>query len=134
MGNRAVLEFEECPGIGIYLHWHGGRDSIEAFVEYCHRRGFRGDDYGVARLTQVIANTFGGDLSVGVAMLDQLDCDNRDNGVYKIRLEDWTITGRRFFKGKEQRFHDREELIRLIDSRQPENDRLYKEEGESHED
>ena len=28
MGNRAVLEFQGTD-VGIYLHWNGGRDTIE---------------------------------------------------------------------------------------------------------
>jgi len=34
MGNRAVVCFDEYndDAIGIYLHWNGGRDSVEAFL------------------------------------------------------------------------------------------------------
>ena len=31
MGNRAVIEFENT-NMGIYLHWNGGRDSIEPLL------------------------------------------------------------------------------------------------------
>ena len=64
MGNRAVItaslsnDPQTSNDIGIYLHWNGGRDSVEAFLEYCKRRGFRPpdqDNYGWARLCQVIA-------------------------------------------------------------------------------
>ena len=44
MGNRAVIttkENFENNGIGIYLHWNGGRDSVEGFLEYCRRKGYR---------------------------------------------------------------------------------------------
>lgn len=129
MGNRAVVKFKEVPGVGVYLHWHGGRDSIEAFCEYCKRREFREDDYGVARFVQVVANFFGGALSVGVAPPEALDEDNWDNGSYTISLMDWKIKKREFFKGEEQKEYDLEEMVREIDRRQPENDRLYKEEG-----
>ena len=67
MGNRAVITTVDGwknNGIGIYLHWNGGKDSIEAFLKYCKLRGFRNGDYGMARLTQVIANFFGGELSI----------------------------------------------------------------------
>lgn len=30
MGNRAVITTEEKQ-IGVYLHWNGGRDSVQAF-------------------------------------------------------------------------------------------------------
>ena len=126
MGNRAVIT-KNMDGIGIYLHWNGGRDSVEAFLEYCKRRKFRtDDDYGMARLTQVIANYFGGDLSIGIDLCRNLDCDNWDNGVYIID-DQFNIVDRLFFEGNEQRQYDLEEMIRDIDKAQPENDRLYKE-------
>lgn len=68
MGNRAVIttskdvEVDKSNDIGIYLHWNGGRDSVEAFLTYCRISGFRPpehDCYGWARLCQVIANFFG---------------------------------------------------------------------------
>lgn len=47
MGNRAVIttsksmDVQTSSELGVYLHWNGGRDSVEAFLEYCKRRGFR---------------------------------------------------------------------------------------------
>ena len=53
MGNRAVITTQEYitnpDAIGVYLHWNGGRDSVEAFLKYCDLRGFRppdSDEYG----------------------------------------------------------------------------------------
>lgn len=69
MGNRAVIttsqskDVQTSIDIGVYLHWNGGRDSVEAFLSYCKLRGFRPperDCYGWARLCQVIGNFFGG--------------------------------------------------------------------------
>ena len=34
MGNRAVIT-TRSKDIGVYLHWNGGRDSVEAFLKYC---------------------------------------------------------------------------------------------------
>ena len=69
MGNRAVITTRKRD-LGVYLHWNGGRDSVEAFLEYCRLRGFRApetDDYGWARLCRVVCNYMGGEgLSVGV--------------------------------------------------------------------
>ena len=132
MGNRAVItastsrNVEASNDIGIYLHWNGGRDSVEAFLEYCKRRGFRApdqDNYGWARLCQVIANFFGGDTSIGIDRCCNLDCDNWDNGVYIIK--GWEIVDRQCFRGSEQHGYDLEEMIREIDACQPEKDRLY---------
>ena len=131
MGNRAVIttnntyNVDKSTDIGIYLHWNGGRDSVEAFLKYCKFRGFRSpsdDSYGWARLCQVIGNFFGGDLSVGIDCCRNLDCNNYDNGVYVIR--GWEIVGRRFFDGREQQNYDLYEMLCSIDEAQPENDRL----------
>ena len=90
MGNRAVIAFVNDKGeqdknsVGIYLHWNGGRDSVEGFLQTAKDYGLRSGNYGVARLTQIIANGLGGTLSLGVDMLKNLDCDNYDNGVYWV--------------------------------------------------
>ena len=124
MGNRACIttrENFENNGIGIYLHWNGGRDSVEGFLKYCEIRGFRAPDedcYGFARLVQVIANFFGDDgLSIGVDTLDRLDTANWDNGTYII--EGWKIVGREYFKGEEQDNYPLNEVLEAIDKKQP---------------
>lgn len=133
MGNRAVITNKPDNGkqweeqIGIYLHWNGGKDSVEAFLKYCKLRGFRPtnmDNYGWARLTQIIANFFGGDTSIGIDKCKYLDCDNYDNGVYFIK--DWEIVGRKYFNGQEQSNYDLEEMLISIDEAQPEQDRIGK--------
>ena len=124
MGNRAVIT-TEAQKLGVYLHWNGGRDSVEGFLEYCKRKGYRPpekDCYGFARLCQVIGNFFGGTTSVGIDTMDQLDVDNGDNGVYIIK--DWTIINRKYHSGREQSQYSLEELIKEIDIRQPEKERL----------
>ena len=91
MGNRAVIACGKHPkDLGIYLHWNGGPESVLAFVRAAKDLGMREPDkngdqsYGMARLTQIIANFFGGSTSIGIGTLDQLDCDNGDNGVYYL--------------------------------------------------
>ena len=56
MGNRAVITTQEYltnpDTIGVYLHWNGGRDSVQAFLLYCKLKGYRPpetDCYGWAR-------------------------------------------------------------------------------------
>ena len=96
MGNRAVITTEDKQ-IGVYVHWNGGRGSIEAFLLYCKLKGYRApetDCYGWARLCQVIGNFFGGKYSVGIDKYDRLDTDNGDNGTYIIK--DWQIIGKEF--------------------------------------
>ena len=125
MGNRAVIttkENFENNGVGVYLHWNGGRDSVEAFLKYCEIRDFRApddDNYGWARLVQVISNFFGMDgLSIGIDVLSHLDCDNGDNGVYIIK--GWEIVGREYFNYEEQHSYEMNEMLHAIDKCQPE--------------
>lgn len=120
MGNRAVITTKN-EDIGVYLHWNGGRDSVEAFLTYCKMMDFRPpekDCYGWARLCQVIGNFFGGDSSIGIDKVERLDCDNGDNGTYII--ENWEIVGRKYFHWKEQAEYDLMEMLVHIDERQPE--------------
>ena len=124
MGNRAVIQFRGT-NVGIYLHWNGGRDSVEAFLKYCELQGFRNpsvDNYGVARCCQVITNFFPGGLSVGVDTLDRLDTDNGDNGTYVV--DNWKIVGRENFKGQEQYNYNLEEMLKSINDEQPESIQL----------
>lgn len=95
MGNRAVIQFgrsKKSPAI--YLHWNGGIESVQAFLDVAKDLGCRPDDYGVARLAQIIGNWFGGTLSLGMGRADQLDRDNFDNGTYVVK--DWKIVKRLF--------------------------------------
>lgn len=99
MGNRAVItaSTSKTKGVGIYVHWNGGPESVLAFLDVARERGYRdpADDesYAMARLCQVICEFFGGDSSVGIGQLDELDCDNYDNGVYVIG-KGWTVVDR----------------------------------------
>lgn len=98
MGNRAVIttSTSQTEGIGIYLHWNGGLESILAFLDVAKARGFRDptsdESYGMARLTGLIHEFFGvtDSTSVGINTLSRLDTDNWDNGVYVIG-KGWTI-------------------------------------------
>tara|TARA_R110002020_G_scaffold464087_1_gene684488 strand:- start:562 stop:975 length:414 start_codon:yes stop_codon:yes gene_type:complete len=98
MGNRAVIAFkdehreeDDCPAI--YLHWNGSEYSVEAFLKAAKAFGIRGDDpsYCMARLTQVIGNTIGGTLSLGVGCYGDFGHPG-DNGVYWIK--NWEIVRR----------------------------------------
>ena len=130
MGNRAVITTKDKK-IGVYLHWNGGRDSVEAFLKYCELKGYRApesDCYGWARLCQVIGNFFGGSLSIGIDQYDRLDKDNGDNGVYVI--ENWKIVDRLFIDWPEQNEYDLVEMLKSINARQPKDEQLPDEEIE----
>ncbi len=133
MGNRAVITTEEnfnkMKGIGIYLHWNGGYDSVEGFLEYCRLRSFRPperDDYGWARLCQVIGNFMGADgCSVGIDDIDNLDVNNGDNGTYFIK--DWKIVGRKFNEHPEQKDYPLMVFLEAVDESQPVAQQIGKE-------
>lgn len=131
MGNRAVittLQNYNHNGVGVYLHWNGGRDSVEGFLEYMKLKQFRSPDkdcYGWARLCQVIGNFFGGTLSIGIDTVNHLDTNNGDNGVYIIR--GWDIISRKDFDGIEQNQYKLDEMLETIDACQPEDEQLGKE-------
>lgn len=107
MGNRAVITYAPYNdnNAGIYVHWNGGRASVEAFLQVCKELGYRdpeGDpSYAMARLTQVISAFFTDGLSVGIGAVKQLDQHNYDNGVYVIG-KDWQIVDRLFNEGREE--------------------------------
>ena len=101
MGNRAVIAFQDgslehvqLNAPGIYLHWNGGPESVEAFLDAAKELGVRCEsDYGIARLCQIIGNWFGGTLSIGIGTCRTMDTDNGDNGTYVVDLENhgWKI-------------------------------------------
>lgn len=127
MGNRAVITTRN-KDLGVYLHWNGGRDSVEAFLKYCELKGYRPperDCYGWARLCQVIGNYFGGGLSIGIDKYEKLDTNNGDNGVYVI--EDWKIVDRLFIDWPEQNEYDLISMLKDINNSQPEDERLSEE-------
>lgn len=124
MGNRAVITTEDRR-IGVYLHWNGGRDSVNAFLAYCKLKGYREpeyDNYGWARLCQVIGNFFGGSTSVGIDEYRRLDRDNYDNGVYIIK--GWNVIGRLYNRSGEQDGYDLLGFIKGINKNMPEGERV----------
>lgn len=128
MGNRGVIATHD-KDLGVYLHWNGGRDSVEGFLKFCKLKGYPSpeqDIYGWARLCQVIGNWFGGTNCVGIGLYDTLDLDNWDNGVYYIR--NWEIVGREFHRGAEQTEYSLLEFVNDVNDAQPPKEQLTVEE------
>lgn len=127
MGNRAVITTPDRK-IGVYLHWNGGRDTVEPLLKYCELKGYRApssDDYGWARLCQVVGNFFGGSLSVGIGRYSDDDRMNPgDNGIYVI--DGWRIVERVLpYDGfVEQDEYGFDEMLRAFDESMPEGERL----------
>lgn len=137
MGNRAVIT--TCSSLiktGMYLHWNGGRASVEAFLAYCKMKGYRSPDqdcYGWAYLSGVVSNWFGNGMSVGVDSCEYLDTNNYDNGVYVIK--DWLIIERVYAeRNAEQDDYDLKEFIEDIDKAQPTRMQLTTEQWDTFED
>ena len=130
MGNRAIIQTRESyenEGIGVYLHWNGGHDSVSAFLKYCELKGYRApdtDSYGWARLCQVIGNYFGGSLSLGIDNFSKDAGEWQDNGTYII--EGWEIVDRKFYDYEEQDEYDLLDMLLEIDKAQPEKEQLGK--------
>ena len=131
MGNRAVIKCKQGSNLGVYLHWNGGRDSVEGFLATCDIRGYRApeaDNYGWSHLCAVCVMFFGFDgLNIGIDEVDRLDQDNCDNGVYII--EDWHIVGREYYRyDKEQQNYDLLEFVTELDETFPKELQLGAEE------
>ena len=137
MGNRAVIK-GKGSNLGVYVHWNGGYDSVLAFTQYCKLKGYRSpetDDYGVARLCQVIGNYFGGSCSVGVWNMTNettmspslVDDYCLDNGVYEI--ENWEIVAHWNSDLVTEEYHEGYDLTEFlcdIDEKMPKKEQLGK--------
>lgn len=113
MGNRAVIAFRggctptaEC----IYLHWNGGRASIEGFLtaakklHICPRLGPADNKRAITQLGHLIAYFFFGlDLGTTVYIEPVWDAmiDNGDQGMFLID-DQFNIVGRLFNEGDEE--------------------------------
>lgn len=98
MGNRAVIVSRDTNAknrknkIGVYLHWYGSESTVKEFLRIAKEKGIRDvesdESYFWARFTQIIAGVISekGDnvCSIGVNVVERLDCHNYDNGVYYI--------------------------------------------------
>ena len=124
MGNRAVItikdkDFPKEDWNSLYLHWNGGRDSVEPFLHVAKLYDIRCQEdssYAIARLSQLIGNTLGGTLSLGVGAYKCLDTTS-DNGVYVV--EDWEIVDREYPSWcdddfEEQSEYDFDEMVKDI--------------------
>jgi len=128
MGNRAVITIKENnipqeDWQSLYLHWNGGRDTVEPLLHVAKLYDLRCQDdpsYAIARLSQIIGNTLGGKLSLGVGTYKQLDTDNADNGVYVVK--DWEIVDREYHHGLEQQEYDFNKVVSEIRSK---NDQVF---------
>lgn len=123
MGNRAVITTENYDDntLGVYLHWNGGRDSVEAFLLYCKLHEYRtpdDDSCGWLSLCTVLGCFFGDGINASVGICNRLDMDNLDNGTYLI--SGWEIVGREYFDdSEEQSEYELIDMLRSINKNMP---------------
>ncbi len=114
---------------------------MEPLLKYCKLQGYRTashDDYGWARMCQVMGNFFGGSTPLGIGpYTTDRQMDPGDNGIYVIddwRIsehlrteydEDWNAVGMRAFESAEEHdWHEFEQMLRSLNAAMPEELRL----------
>jgi len=110
MGNRAVITFtNHATSPCIYLHWNGGRASVEGFLKAAQQlellpSKFNHESEFLDKFAELIAERFF-DCKVGMTVYREkygtADTDNWDNGVYVIDQK-LAIIGRLYFRGSEE--------------------------------
>jgi hypothetical protein len=108
MGNRAVITFDTTPSAPcIYLHWNGGRASIEAFLHAAKLLQITAPDdlplgeaktWAMDRLAELLAKRFflcDVGTTVYRTTYGNADTDNHDNGVFVVDIY-WDIVRRLF--------------------------------------
>lgn len=131
MGNQAIIVGENS-NIGLYLHWNGGMDTVKPLLDYCALiapqggLGERFHNSGLTIITTVMSNFFGNDGgNVDVVSVSGNKSDiPYDNGIYVV--DGWEIVERRRKNGQttEQDSYDYKEVMRTLDSRQPERNQI----------
>lgn len=115
MGNRAVITTQDME-YGIYVHWNGGYDSVNAFLTWCKNKGFPSPEKDLdswIRLKIVLDNFFESNHTAQLGFFRELDYDNYDNGTYIIR--EWEIVDRKYKRKPEQQQHSLGKLLELLD-------------------
>ncbi len=103
MGNRAVITFDTADNApAIYLHWNGGRASVQGFIDAARALGLRHAPTAAAQtealdqLAELLArHYFRCNVGMTVYRLHYAgaDRDNGDNGTYLLG-QDLTILAR----------------------------------------
>ena len=95
--NAGSWSFEGSFGRSMMAAIEDGRCFLEAGKQLGIRDPLQ-DNYGIARLCQIIGNYFGGDLPLGIDRVSRLDTDNMDNGTYIVG-RGFTIESRKYVRG-----------------------------------
>ena len=111
MGNRAVLTFNTADNApAIYLHWNGGRASVQGFIDAARALGLRhaptaaAQTHALDQLAELLArHYFRCNVGMTVYRLHYAgaDRDNGDNGTYLLG-HDLTIIERFYKRGPDE--------------------------------
>ena len=101
MGNRAVISFfTNTTSPSLYLHWNGGRASVEGFLAACLDAGYQAtgdqkqDMDQIERCLRPFFARNGECMSIYRQPVGRADTDNGDNGWYILDQSTLAITGR----------------------------------------
>lgn len=128
MSNSAVITTTKDfinDGIGLFIRWNGGRDSVEGFLKYCELKGYPSPEQhkdGWKGLIHVLVHFFEG-TDMCANHLSELCIDCLEHGVYII--DNWQIVGRAYH-ASEQTGYKLIDMLLLIDSCMPEKERITK--------
>lgn len=128
MGNRAVITSTK-KDLAVYLHWNGGRDTVEPLLDYCRMHGYHSPavcSYGYARICQVMGNFFGGSNCIGLSVYTHdREMDPGDNGIYVVD-ENWNIVERIGAPECEQMEYPAKLVLAELDKNMPEKERIFR--------
>ena len=127
MSNSGIVA-AKGSNVGVYLHWNGGRDSVEGFLKYCEMKGYCNfndrSGYGISRFMQVAGNFLGGTSSLGMEfnITKGKSLTSTDNGIYLV--DGWKIVKRYDEPSREQSAYELQDMLLAIDAAQPEKERI----------
>lgn len=136
MGNRGIIAVKNGD-YAVYLHWNGGRDSVEAFIKYAELAKLYtpmgGTIYELEQWSKFVtildnwgASVYLQNISPNRKTNGTINKDywGTDNGIYYIN--NWQIVGRAFNKRPEQNVYSLPDFLRDIDEKQPKHKQLGK--------
>ena len=112
MGNRAVINMVDSD-VAIYLHWNGGRDTVEPVLEVAKEYGLTGDNAGMNDLYKMFHNMLSSDMTetAYVGTIPEYNgTASGDNGVYIIDKNFNIIDRLEFENRKEQQVYPFKEI------------------------
>lgn len=121
MGNRATITTKDGVNkFGLYVHWNGGRDTVEAVLNYLVTQDitFETELDFLREVKEVYKFAFGNKYDINI--WEQCDLDNYDNGVFILDKDKVQIIGRMYAPTTEQNEYDLLEMTEYIEEKMKE--------------